>query len=316
MQKPNGVHLTDFEWELVRPLIQEIEELKAEKDALILAHNYQRSELYHSVADVRGDSLALAVAATTHAKRGPIVVCGVHFMAETAKIMNPDRVVLSPDPSAGCSLADSISADDMRHLRQSNPNIPIVVYVNTSAEVKALADACCTSSNAARVVNSFEEDTVIVAPDQHLADWVRSQTTKTILTWDGSCEVHRLFTTSDVAELRQMHPDTHVLVHPECEVSVQESADFVGSTSQLADYIERNRPQKVSLLTECTMSDNLRSGYPQTSFVQPCSLCPHMRKITLESVRDSLKHGFGEVHVDPDVSRRARRSLEYMVRVG
>jgi len=315
MVMPSGVQLTEVEWRLVAPIVAEIETLKKEQDALILVHNYQRSEIFHTIADVKGDSLALARAASVSKKKGPIVVCGVHFMAETAKILNPDRMVLSPDPSAGCSLAESITAEDMIELRAKNPGIPIIVYVNSSAEVKALSDACCTSSNVVQIVESFGVPEVIVAPDRHLADFAQGRTKTRITSWKGACEVHKLFGTRDVFELRHQHPETAVLVHPECEIRVQRAADFVGSTSQLADYIARHRPDKVSLLTECTMSDNLKAMFPKTTFVQPCSMCPHMRKIDLKKVRDVLKHHQYEVLISDEVLEPARRSLDYMMAV-
>jgi quinolinate synthase len=261
-----------------------------------------------------GDSLAMARDVSKSPRKGPIVVCGVYFMAETVKILNPDRVVLSPDPSAGCSLADSITPEDVLRLRQKHPGVPVVVYVNTSAEVKAVADACCTSSNAVKVVESFDEPEILMLPDQHLANFVAARTSKKIRTWNGACEVHELFSPKDVSEIRQMYPGTHVLVHPECDVSVQQAADFVGSTAQLADYIAEHQPENVSLLTECTMSDNLKEKFPSISFVQPCSLCPHMRKINLESILKSLKHNLHVVEVDPQIIEAARKSLDRMLR--
>lgn len=306
--------ITQPEWALFRPLIEEIEELKRDRDAIILAHNYQRVEVFRTIADVTGDSLKLAAEAA-RTENEVIVMCGVQFMAETAKIMNPDKRVLLPDLEAGCSLAESIDVADVEYLRQRFPGRPIVVYVNTSSEVKAAADICCTSSNAVRVVDSLGVDEVVLAPDRHLAHHVAQLTGVTVHSWPGQCAVHDLFTADHIDDLRQTYPDVAVAAHPECRPEVQQAAEFVGSTSQLAAWLEDRRPQQVALITECTMSDNLASDFPEVDFVQPCALCPYMRRITLESVRDALLHDQFEVEVPVHVMQGARRSLSRMMAV-
>jgi quinolinate synthase len=304
-----------LEWNLMEPLIAEINRLKVEKKAVILAHNYQTPEIFHCVADLVGDSLALAQqAAATTAET--IVLCGVHFMAETAKIQNPDKTVLIPDLKAGCSLAESITAEDVRALRRKYPGVPVVTYVNTSAEVKAESDVCCTSANAVEVVESLGVPRVLCIPDEYLAQYVQTQTSVEILTWKGHCEVHEQFTADQVRAYREQFPGVVVLAHPECPPEVIRESDLVGSTSKMVRYVQEQKPRRVALITECSMSDNIAAECPEVEFVRPCTLCPHMKKITLEKIRDSLLYNRFAVEVDPDVSRRAKEAIDRMLAVG
>ncbi len=301
-----------LEWRLQAPLIAAINRLKREKGAVILAHNYMTPEIFNCVGDFTGDSLALAKeAAETDAKI--IVQAGVHFMAETAKILSPDKTVLIPDTRAGCSLASSITADDVRLIRQRFPGVPIVTYVNTSAEVKAESDICCTSSNAVQVVESLGADRVIMIPDQYLAQNVAAQTDVEILAWAGSCEVHERFTAEDIRGLREANPGVVVLAHPECPADVLQEADYAGSTSAMSDYVEQRQPKQVVLITECSMSDNVAAANPGVDFVRPCNLCPHMKRITLQNIYDALRTGQHEVEVDADVAARARVAIQRML---
>ena len=305
----------DVERIVLEPLIAEIEQLKAERNAVVLAHNYMTPDIFHGVADLRGDSLQLArLAATTDAD--VIVMAGVHFMAETAKIVNPDKTVLIPDLRAGCSLADSITAADIRLLRQRYPDVPVVTYVNTSAEVKAESDVTCTSSNAVAVVESLDSDRVIFLPDQYLGRWVASQTDKEIILWHGSCEVHERFTGAELREYRTAYPGIQIIAHPECPPDVLDEADFVGSTSGMIDWVKDESPRQVVMVTECSMSDNVAVESPQTEFIRPCNLCPHMKRITMEGIRDALLHMRHEVHVDPAIAERARSAVDRMLAVG
>ena len=308
--------LPDVEVAVHLPLIGEINRLKAERGAVILAHNYQTPEIFHGVADITGDSLALARRAGETAA-GVIVLCGVHFMAETAKILNPDRTVLIPDASAGCSLAESITAEDVRELRRRYPGVPVVTYVNTSAEVKAESDICCTSANAIEVVESLGAERVLLLPDRFLAAWVDANTGVEVIPWErGACEVHEQFTAELVAEYRATWPDVVVLAHPECRPEVLEAADMAGSTSAMLRFVEERRAKRVALITECSMADNIAAAVPDVEIVRPCTVCPHMKKITLEGIRRSLLEGVEEVRVDPEVARRARRAVERMLAVG
>ena len=301
-----------LEWAMQAPLIAAINRLKAEKGAVILAHNYMTPDIFHCVGDFTGDSLALArEAAETDAKI--IVQAGVHFMAETAKILSPDKTVLIPDMRAGCSLASSITADDVRLIREMYPHTPIVTYVNTSAEVKAESDICCTSSNAVQVVESLGAKRVIMIPDQYLARNVAAQTDVEILAWAGSCEVHERFTAADIAELRAANPGVVVLAHPECPSEVLEAADYAGSTAAMSDYVKHNQPRQVVLITECSMSDNVAAENPAVNFVRPCNLCPHMKRITLAAIYDALRTGRHEVIVDEAVAARARVAIQRML---
>ena len=304
-----------FEWPLFAPDIDAIQRLKRERNAVVLAHNYQTPEIFHGVADIVGDSLALAREAT-RVDADVIVLCGVHFMAETAKILNPDKTVLLPDASAGCSLADSITAADIRLMRQRYPGVPVVTYVNTSAEVKAESDVCCTSGNALKVVESLGTDRVIFLPDEYLASWVASQTDIQVIKWQGHCEVHERFTGAEVRRYREQTAGLVVIAHPECPPDVLAEADFVGSTAQMADYAKAKKPPRVLLLTECSMSDNVAAELPEVEFVRPCKLCPHMKQITLPKIRHVLETMTGEIVVDPAVAARARRAVERMLEIG
>ena len=310
--------IPEIEWPVFAPVIAEINRLKREKDAVILGHNYMTPEIFHCVSDFVGDSLALArEAARTDAK--VIVQAGVHFMAETSKILCPDKTVLIPDPRAGCSLAASITGADVRLLRQKYPGLPVVTYVNTSADVKAESDVCCTSSNAVAVVEEiareFGTDTVIMIPDKYLAQNVAKLTGVKVITWEGACEVHERFTAAEIREYRRAHPGIVVLAHPECPPEVVAEADFAGSTSGLIDYVGKHRPKSVVMVTECSMSDNVAAEYPDIEFVRPCNLCPHMKRITLDKILHSLQTMTVEVTVDPEISRRARRAIDRMLAV-
>jgi quinolinate synthase len=282
---------------------------------VILAHNYQTPDIFHTVGDIVGDSLALArEAARTDAS--VIVLAGVHFMAETAKLLNPEKTVLIPDLKAGCSLAESITAADVRLLRERHPGVPIVTYVNTSAAVKAESDICCTSGNAKKVVESLGVPKVIMIPDEYLARNIAAQTKVEIIAWKGHCEVHERFTPDDIRELRATHPGITVLAHPECPPEVIAECDYTGSTAGMADYVGTQRPAKVVLLTECSMSDNVALQYPDLDFVRPCNLCPHMKRITLQNIRHALETMTHEVTVASDVAEKARLSVERMLAVG
>ncbi|PZQ17844.1 MAG: quinolinate synthase [Ancylobacter novellus] len=300
------------EWPFFAPYVKAINELKKVRNAVILAHNYQTPEIYNCVADVVGDSFQLAREATkTDAE--VIVQCGVHFMAETSKILNPDKTVLIPDSRAGCSLATSITAEDVRELRRRHPGVPVAVYVNTTAEVKAEADICLTSGNAVAVVESLGVPEVMVLPDQYLAMWIASQTKVKIITWHGACEVHERFTAEELRAYREADPDVTILAHPECPPDVIAEADFTGSTAKLADFVKLKKPKKVVLVTECSMADNIMTEAPETEFVKPCNLCPHMKRITLPKILESLVHMREEIIVDPVIADRARLSVERMV---
>lgn len=297
------------------PYVHAINQLKKEKNAVILAHNYQHPVIYHCVADVVGDSLWLAKEAAK-VDADIIVQAGVYFMAETSKILNPSKTVLIPDKDAGCSLAESIKAEDVRYLKKAFPGVPIVAYVNTSAEVKAEVDICCTSSNALKVVESFGVDRVIMLPDKFLAKNVAAQTNVKIIHWNGSCEVHEKFTPEEISAYREEYPGIVVLSHPECPREVVENSDFSGSTAAMIDYMEVNKPKKVMLLTECSMSDNIQHLSKETEFLRPCNFCPHMQKITLPNILYSLVYNSHEVTVDPIVSEKARQSIQKMLDLG
>jgi quinolinate synthase len=295
--------------------VDEINRLKRERHAVILAHNYQTPEIYHCVADIVGESLALArQAADTDAE--VIVLAGVHFMAETAKLLNPDKVVLIPDLRAGCSLAESITGADVRLLRQKYPGVPVVTYVNTSAEVKAESDVCCTSANSVAVVESLGAPRVIFLPDEYLARYTASKTKVEIVAWHGHCEVHERFTGAEIAEYRRAHPGLTVIAHPECAPDVLAASDFVGSTAGMAGYVRDKRPARVLMVTECSMSDNVAVEFPEIEFVRPCNLCPHMKRITLDKIYRSLLTLEPRVEIDPTVAARARRAVERMLAVG
>ena len=304
--------ITPMEWPHYAPLIKSVNELKKERHAVIIAHNYMTPEIFHCVADFRGDSLQLAKeAARTDAK--VIVQAGVHFMAETSKLLSPDKTVLIPDMRAGCSLAASITADDVRMLREAYPGVPIVTYVNTSAAVKAECDITCTSSNAVQVVESLNAPRVLCIPDQYLAKWVQSQTKVEIITWKGACEVHERFNGVELDAMRKDDPGLKIIAHPECPPDVIAVADFTGSTSKMISWVMDKRPKKVMLVTECSMASNVAIEAPDVEFIRPCNLCPHMKRISLETIYDSLLHMQHEVTVDPVVAEKARRAVERMV---
>src|SRR3954451_11209468 len=308
-------HVPEFEWPVLADDIAAILTLKNERNAVILAHNYQTPDIFHTVGDIVGDSLALArEAARTDAS--VIVLAGVHFMAETAKLLNPEKTVLIPDLKAGCSLAESITAADVRLLRERHPGVPIVTYVNTSAAVKAESDICCTSGNAKKIVEGLGVPKVIMLPDEYLARNTAAQTKAEIIAWKGHCEVHERFSPEDIRELRATHPGLTVLAHPECPPEVIAECDFAGSTAAMADYVGQKRPPKVVLLTECSMSDNVALQYPDLDFVRPCNLCPHMKRITLQNIRHALETMTHEVTVAPEIADKARLSVERMLAVG
>lgn len=300
------------EWPVHAPYIAAINDLKVERRAILLVHNYQTPEIFHGVADITGDSLALArEAARTDAD--VIVLCGVHFMAETAKLMNPGKTVLIPDLEAGCSLAESITAADVRLLKERYPGVPVVTYVNTSAAVKAESDICCTSANAVQVVESLGTDRVIFLPDEYLGRYVASQTKVEIILWKGHCEVHERFSGPELRDYRARHGNIYILAHPECPPDVLAEADYVGSTSGMIRHVGEAKPPRVVLVTECSMSDNVAVEFPQIEFVRPCNLCPHMKRITLPKIHQSLKNMQYVVDVETDVAARARRAVERML---
>ena len=311
--------ITPMEWPAVAPLVHHINVLKKAKNAVILAHNYMTPDVFRLVGDFRGDSLQLArEAARTDAK--VIVQAGVHFMAETSKILSPDKTVLIPDTRAGCSLAASITAADVRLIRQRYPHLPIVTYVNTTADVKAECDITCTSSNATQVVEHVAKewgvDTVIMVPDEFLARNVAANTDIKIIAWEGHCEVHEKFSGEDVRQIREAHPGAIVLAHPECPPDVLEEADFAGSTSALSSHVKESGARKVVLLTECSMSDNVAADNPGVEFVKPCNLCPHMKRISLENIYDALVSMKHEVLVPEDIRIRARAAIDAMLALG
>ena len=312
-ERLDGV-LPEIEIAALTPVIEEIDELKRARNAVVLAHNYMTPDIYHGVSDMKGDSLALArLAKKTDAE--VILMAGVHFMAETAKIVNECKTVLIPDMEAGCSLAEAITGADVRLLRERYPGVPVVTYVNTSAEVKAESDICCTSGNAVQVVESLGADRVIFLPDRFLGQWVASQTDIDIILWEGSCMVHERFSGEELHVYRDMHPGIQIIAHPECPPDVLEEADFVGSTSGMIQWVKTEQPRQVVMVTECSMSDNVAAEFPEIKFTQPCNLCPHMKRITLTGIRDSLRDMQHEVIVDATVAERARASVERMLEV-
>src|SRR3954470_13085236 len=300
------------EWPFFAPYVKAINDLKKERNAVILAHNYQTPEIYNCVADFVGDSLQLAREAAK-VDADIIVQCGVHFMAETSKILNPEKTVLIPDLKAGCSLASSITGEDVRLLRQKFPGVPVVAYVNTSADVKAEVDICCTSSNALEVVESLGSDTVIFLPDQYLAKYVAGRTGVKIISWQGACEVHERFTADELRHYRAGDPSLQIIAHPECPPDVIEEADYTGSTAGMIEWVRKNRPRRVVMVTECSMADNVQAELPDVEFVRPCNLCPHMKRITLPKILDSLLYLKEEVAIEPAIAAKARRSVEAMV---
>ncbi len=308
-------HIPEIEWKIHAPLIEKINKLKREKNAVILAHNYQTPEIYHGVADIAADSLALAVEASK-TSADIIILCGVHFMAETAKLMSPEKKVFIPDMSAGCSLAASLTGEDVRLLKKQYPGVPVVSYVNTSADVKAETDVCCTSANAVKVVESLNTNKVIFLPDQHLANYVAKQTKVKIISWKGSCIVHEQFSAKEIIDIKVSNPGIKVIGHPECPSEVLAACDFAGSTGGMIDYVKKNQPKKVMLVTECSMSDNVQSDNPNVEFIKPCNLCPYMKKITLEKILDCLKNEKNEIFIEKKIADAARKSVQRMAEIG
>ena len=306
--------IPEVEWAVHEPLIEKINKLKKEKNAVILAHSYMTPEIYHCVADIVGDSLKLAKE-SQKAKADIIIMCGVHFMAETAKILNPNKKVLIPDMSAGCSLAEAITGEDVRLLKQKYPGVPVVSYVNTSADVKAETDICCTSSNAVEIVESLGVDEVIFLPDEYLGKNVAAQTKVKIITFHGTCIVHERFTPEEIREYRKNYPGIVVLAHPECPPEVVAEADYTGSTSKMSNYVRDKQPKKVLMVTECSMSDNVAIENPDVEMIKPCNLCPYMKKITLQGIYNSLTNGTDEVKLTEAIMDKARLSIKRMIEV-
>ena len=307
--------IPEIEWSTHAPYIFKINQLKKKKNAVILAHNYQTPEIYHGVSDFSADSLALAIEAAK-TKADIIVMCGVHFMAETAKLMCPDKKVLLPDMRAGCSLSSSITGADVRELKRKNPGVPVVSYVNTSAEVKAETDVCCTSANAVKIVNSLGVKKVIFLPDDYLAKYVATQTEVEIISWRGTCEVREKFNDTEINEIRKNNPGIKVIAHPECPPDVIKASDFTGSTSGMIKYVKEKQPNKVMMVTECSMSDNVQVDNPNVQFIRPCNLCPHMKRITLPKILDCLENETNEITMSSETIERARISVERMTEIG
>ena len=307
--------IPEVEWPVHAPYVAAINALKKERNAVVLAHNYMTPDIFHCVADITGDSLALARRAG-ETDADVIVLAGVHFMAETAKLLNPEKTVLIPDMRAGCSLAESITAADIRKLRERHPGVPVVTYVNTSAEVKAESDVCCTSGNAVAIVESLGCDEVIFLPDEYLANYVAQQTDVKIITWKGHCEVHERFTAQELEDYRASYDDLTIIAHPECPPDVLAVADFVGSTAQMSRFVETRRPKRVLMVTECSMSDNVAADITDVQFIRPCNLCPHMKRITLANIYESLETLEPRVEIDPLVAEKARRAVERMLEHG
>ncbi|MCB9982520.1 MAG: quinolinate synthase NadA [Rhodospirillales bacterium] len=302
-------------WQTLAPYIHEINRLKKEKNAVILAHNYMTPDVFYGVGDVVGDSLMLAQKAAA-SDADIIIQCGVHFMAETSKILCPEKKVIIPDMEAGCSLAESITGEDVRRLKEQHPGIPVVSYVNTSADVKAESDVCCTSSNALKIVEALGReghDTVIMTPDKYLAQNVAAQTDVKIIIWDGTCMVHERFTAEDVKKMRADYPGIFVLAHPECPPEVMAEADYAGSTAQMDDYIKEHQPARAVLYTECSMSDNIAAANPGVEMIGTCQMCPHMKRITLPKILKALRNEGPEVRIDAAIIERARRPIERML---
>ena len=307
--------IPEIEWAIHAPYVYKINRLKKEKNAVILAHNYQTPEIYHGISDFSADSLALAVEAAK-TKADIIVMCGVHFMAETAKLMSPEKKVLLPDMNAGCSLSSSITGEDVRNLKKKYPGVPVVSYVNTSAEVKAETDVCCTSANAVKIVKSLGVKKVIFLPDDFLAKYVASQTDIEIISWKGTCEVHEQFNDEEINEIRKNNPGIKIIAHPECPPDVIRASDFAGSTSGMIKYVKDNQPEKVMMVTECSMSDNVQIDNPNVKFIRPCNLCPHMKKITLPKILECLENETNELIMDKETIEKARKSVERMAEIG
>jgi quinolinate synthase len=307
--------MPEIEWSFHAPYIHRINQLKKEKNAIILAHNYQTPEIYHGIADVAADSLALAIEASK-TEADIIVMAGVHFMAETSKLMSPEKKVLLPDMTAGCSLSSSITGNDVRLLKEKYPGVPVVSYVNTSADVKAETDICCTSANAVKIVESLGVKKVIFLPDEYLAKYVASQTEVEIIAWKGICMVHDQFTEKEIHDIRAKNPGIKIIAHPECPPDVIKASDFAGSTGGMIKYVKENQPKKVMMVTECSMSDNIQVENPNVEFIRPCNLCPHMKKITLPKILDCLENETGEIIIDKETIEKARIPVKKMVAIG
>ena len=307
--------MPEIEWSVHAPYIHRINQLKKEKNAIVLAHNYQTPEIYHGIADVAADSLALAIEAAK-TKADIIVMAGVHFMAETSKLMSPEKKVLLPDMDAGCSLSSSVTGKDVRLLKEKYPGVPVVSYVNTSADVKAETDICCTSANAVKIVESLGVNKVIFLPDDYLAKYVASQTNVEIIAWKGICMVHDQFNEKEIFDIRERNPGIKIIAHPECPPEVIKASDFAGSTGGMIDYVKSNQPKKVMMVTECSMSDNIQVENPNVEFIRPCNLCPHMKKITLPKILDCLENETGEIVMDKETIKKARIPVERMVAIG
>lgn len=308
-------HYAMDHWKSLAPYIHEINRLKKEKNAVILAHNYMTPDIFFGVGDIVGDSLKLAQeAAKTNAQL--IIQCGVHFMAETSKILCPEKKVIIPDPLAGCSLSESITGADVRALKAKHPGIPVVTYVNTSAEVKAESDVCCTSSNALKIVNTLGKlghDTVIMTPDKFLAQNVAAETDVKVIFWEGTCMVHERFTPQDIKDIRKQNADVVVLAHPECPPEVIAESDYSGSTAQMDVYIKEKQPKSAVLMTECSMSDNIAAANPKVQMIGTCQMCPHMKRITLPKILKALQTEGPEVVIDPVISERAKKAVVRML---
>ena len=307
--------IPEVEWPFHAPLVHEINKLKKEKNIAILTHNYQTPEIFHCVSDIVGDSLKLAYEARD-VEADTIIVCGVHFMAETAKILSPEKNVLIPDNRAGCSLSESITASDIRLLKQKYPGVPVVTYVNTSAEVKAETDVCCTSGNAKHVVESLGTDTVIFLPDEFLAQNIAAQTDVKIISWKGRCEVHERFTAAEIMSYKEQHKDIVVLAHPECSPDVVAVSDYTGSTAGMSNYVKDNQPERVIMVTECSMSDNVAIENPNVNFIRPCNLCAHMKRISLKKIYDAIRFNQFQIEVEDQIIDRARLAIDRMLEIG
>jgi quinolinate synthase len=304
--------ITPIEWPYFAPRIKAINDLKATRNAVILAHNYMTPEIFHCIADIKGDSLQLAIEAS-RADADVIVQAGVYFMAETSKLLCPDKTVLIPDRDAGCSLASSINASDIQLLRKRNPGVPVVTYVNTTAEVKAESDICCTSSNVVDIVEGLGVPAVILLPDEYLANYVQTKTDVKIITWPGRCEVHEQYKAEDLIHYREIEPSIEIVAHPECPPDVIAEADFTGSTASMIAHIERKKPRKVFLITECSMASNISAQMPETEFVKPCNMCPHMKRINLDNILSCLLNLRNEVTLDMSTAVKARRAITRMI---
>ena len=307
--------IPDLEWPVLAPYIYEINKIKKKNDFVILAHNYQTPDIFYGIADVVGDSLGLAIKGSK-VKEKNILMCGVHFMAETAKIMSPEKKVYLPDMKAGCSLAESITAEDIRKLKKKYPNVPVVTYVNTSADVKSETDICCTSANAVKVVESLGVDEVIFLPDEYLAKYVSLNTNVKIISWKGKCEVHEKFSKKDILEIKSRYKDLEVVSHPECPPDVIAASDFTGSTGSMINHVKNTKAKNIFLVTECSMSDNVQIENPNINFIKPCNLCPHMKKIELPKILDCLKNYKNEIKIDQDIAKNAKKAISRMIEVG